>query len=261
MDCKAVNSKLQDYLDGALYSKQKEKFDAHLQTCKSCAAEVKSFRMIFDEAAGLDKQVAPDDLWQKIALGLDEKPQSGWDAFMDKFSGWWDEISLNVIMPAPALKFAGMALLLVLGIWIGRLTLPSMQNNDVQVVQPTQDAGYRLAAQNYIEKSKILFLGVLNADAEDIQNSGLQMERNMAQNLVRQTAVLKDGLSGNRNARLKQLIAELEMILVEIANMEETEDIKDVELIKSGINRKGLMLKINVQDFSAEKSQRKDEAL
>lgn len=258
MDCKAVNSRVQRYLDGELSSKQKEKFDAHLQDCAGCAAEVKSFRMIFSEAADLEKQTVPDDLWQKIALGLDEQPQSTWETFLDKVAGWRDEMSLNFIIPAPALKFSGMALLLVLGIWVGRLTL---KNNDVQIAQQTQDAGYRLAAQNYIEKSKILFLGVINADSEDIRNSGLNMERKMAQGLVRQTAVLKDGLSGKRDARLRQLISELEMILVEIANMEEAEDIKDVELIKSGIDRKGLMLKINVQDFSAEKKPQTGKAL
>ncbi len=261
MDCKVVNSKIQGYLDGELSSKQKEKFDAHLHECASCAAEVKSFQMISSEAADLEKQAVPDDLWQKIALGLDEQPQSAWETFLDKVAGWRDEMSLNFVIPMPALKFAGMALLLVVGIWIGRLTLPTIQNNDVQVAQQIQNTRFRQAAQSYIEKSKILFLGVINADAEDIRNSGLNMEQKMAQGLVRQTAVLKNGLSGNRDARLKQLIAELEMILVEIANMEENKDIKDVELIKSGIDRKGLMLKINVHDFSAEKKPQEDKAL
>jgi hypothetical protein len=261
MNCKTINSKIQNYLDGELSAKQKEKFEAHVQECASCTAQVKTFRLIFKEAAGLEKQAAPDDLWQKIAFGLDAKPQPAWETFVGKLSGWRDNFSLNFILSSPAIKFAGMALLMALGIWIGRLTLPSVQNNDVQVAQQPEASGYRLAAQEYIEKSKILFLGVINADAEDIQNSGLKMERQMAQNLVREAAVLKDSLSDNRDARLKRLVTELEMILVEIANMEESRDIKDVELIKSGIDRKGLMLKINLQDFSAEKNTKKDKAL
>ena len=59
-----------------------------------------------------------------------------------------------------------------------------------------------------------------------------------------------------KNERVKQLVEELELILLEIANLEEEQDIENIELIKSGIDRKALLLKIYLHDLNPEQNRK-----
>ena len=59
------------------------------------------------------------------------------------------------------------------------------------------------------------------------------------------TGVIND----NPREVLKVLVEELETILIEIANLEEQEDLPDIELIRDGVDRKGILLKINIHQM------------
>jgi hypothetical protein len=48
------------------------------------------------------------------------------------------------------------------------------------------------------------------------------------------------------------LISELEIILMQIANLEEQYDLESVELIRSGIEHKGILFKININQVRSD---------
>ena len=73
---------------------------------------------------------------------------------------------------------------------------------------------------------------------------------------MKEAAFLKGGLARSKNERVKQLVEELELILLEIANLEEEQDVENIELIKSGIDRKALLLKIYLHDLNPEQNQK-----
>ena len=49
-------------------------------------------------------------------------------------------------------------------------------------------------------------------------------------------------------ARSARLIGDLEKILIELANIEEDQDIPNVEMIRSGIRRENLLFKIRMTE-------------
>ncbi len=110
--------------------------------------------------------------------------------------------------------------------------------------------------EHYLEKSTILFLGIVNAESAREENSDWSTEKRVARNLMKEAAFLKGGLSRMKNERVKQLVEELELILLEIANLEEKQDVENIELIKSGIDRKALLLKIYLHDLNPEQNQK-----
>ena len=47
----------------------------------------------------------------------------------------------------------------------------------------------------------------------------------------------------------EELIASLEMILLQIANLESENDIEAIEIVKEGVNKQGVLMEINLTDL------------
>ena len=156
------------------------------------------------------------------------------------------------LFPAPAVKLAGALAVLLVGVFIGRHLLSGLQTDQLVPAVADTSAHVQLVRRgsNFLDKSKILFLGLVNADESDLMSSDWSLEQDAARNLIQEAAFLKENLSDKRDARVKQLIEDLELILLEIANLEKEQDLENIDLIRSGIDRKGLLLKINLQAFS-----------
>jgi hypothetical protein len=45
------------------------------------------------------------------------------------------------------------------------------------------------------------------------------------------------------------LITDLELILLQIANLESEYNIPEIEMVKSGVDRRGILLKINIEEM------------
>jgi hypothetical protein len=68
----------------------------------------------------------------------------------------------------------------------------------------------------------------------------------MSRGLAAEAPALRKALDERGEKRLRALVADLEVILMQIANLESGQDLEGVELIKQGVDRKGLFLKIDV---------------
>lgn len=251
MDCITFEKKIPDYLEQNLADLERRAFQEHNRACSKCAADLEAFETIASEASSFEKLHASETLWENIEAQLDAPPLP----FLNKILRTPGELKEKFFrIPAPVFQLAAVSAVLIAGIFIGRHFSPTAQKDFAQQTQQQSDV--RLIARradSFVEKSKVLFLGIVNADVTHIKDSDWNSEKRMAQNLVKQAAVLKDELSSIRQERLKLLIEELELILLEISHIEEEYDAENIELIKSGIDQKGLLLKITLHDLSEEK--------
>lgn len=105
-------------------------------------------------------------------------------------------------------------------------------------------------AMRYIEKSQMLLVALVNTDpdAADSYNSDSNMQRRSRQ-LVNEAADIKDELSDPKQRRLRELVGELQKILLQIANLESDEDMDAVEFIRSRVNEHDMLLKINLEQM------------
>lgn len=129
---------------------------------------------------------------------------------------------------------------LLIGILIGKYFLSGRGVNQQTAPDVT------LQVQKYLERSKVLLLGLINLEPAGDQKIDLSKERRVSRALIKQASFLKENL---KEQRLKELINELEGILIEIANMEDQEDLPNVEVLRRGINRQGILLKINIYEM------------
>ena len=68
----------------------------------------------------------------------------------------------------------------------------------------------------------------------------------MSRELAAQAPAIRGALNERGQKRLRDLVSNLEIIMMQIANLESGQDVEGVELIKQGVDRRGIFLKIDL---------------
>ena len=165
---------------------------------------------------------------------------------------WCKKLSQPLTLaPRWSYQAAAALVLIVVGVFIGRmLFLPSSP----EIQQASQQlAGTELVhrTQNYIERSKLILLAMVNFDpaTEDPYALDLPYKQQVSRELVQEAGLLRKDLTESKQRRLENLIANLEMILLQIANLESENDLESIELIKEGADSQGILMEINLTDL------------
>jgi len=69
-ECKAVQTKFSEYLDGRLNGREMQNIAAHLQDCRECASEWKSIQRTQSSLAALGPVAEPEDLTLRIRVAI-----------------------------------------------------------------------------------------------------------------------------------------------------------------------------------------------
>lgn len=253
-DCQKCRDLMVEALYDELGPSVKEAFDRHLEACPKCAAE----RAALAETLRL--------------MDRRERPEPG----AEFWEGYWDRLSRRMLweatgaergpslasclggffarLPRWSYQAAGAAALILVGILIGRLAIgPSGQTG-----KTTAAGGPALAASpspavvqaaNFVDRSKVLLLGLVNYDpaTEDAYALDIDGKKAASRALLDQAPAIRKGLDGPGQRRLRDLVADLEVIMMQIANLESAQGLEGVELVKQGVDRKGLFLKIDLE--------------
>ena len=107
-------------------------------------------------------------------------------------------------------------------------------------------------------RSEVILLGFVNTDAgvrEDVM-SNMALQRDYSAALVGESDALMNDLAEGKRYQLRQLIEELQFILMQIANLEEDYRPDEVQLIQDGVRRKALLFKLNVEAMKMDEGER-----
>jgi hypothetical protein len=256
-DCRMSKDRLIEALYGELEPAEKERLDAHLRSCPRCAAEYASLE---ETLRLMDKRERPDP------------GPAFWEGYWDRLSKrmLWESIE-NGRRPSPAARFLGLfsrlprwslqaaaaAALLIAGILVGGRLIPRAGAPGPEIAaapSPSVAAPSPavVQAENFIDRSKVLLLGLVNFNpaVEDAYALDLGRTKAVSRELVTAAPDIRRGLSQPGQRRLRELVAELEVIMLQIANLESGQDLEGVELVKQGVDSKGLFLKIDLDRMS-----------
>ncbi len=153
-------------------------------------------------------------------------------------------------------QIAGGLALLILGFFLGKYLTGGNESANTNI-QPGKaktefsENAVNAEASKYLERSKVILLGITNFDPskEDDEVVSLQYMKKISKQLAAQGVVLKDDLRDPSQQELKRLVTNLEIIMLQIANLETKHDANGIELIKDLVNNKGIFLKINIQQL------------
>ncbi len=257
-DCK----KCQDLFCEAFYeelnAEQKKFLESHISVCEGCESEyvevTSTLKIMGKRARPEPEQAYWNGYWSRLARRM-EKEKS----LTSKSESWWHTfIRAFTFAPKWALQTAAALVLVVLGIYLGKMifspTITGVQQaGQMRAVtsQIESSAEYIHRAQNYIERSKLIILALINFDPETEDPYGLDLpyQQQVSRELVSEASFLKQEIADPDQRRLQHLITDLEVILLQIANLESERDFEAIELVKKGVDSRGILLQIHVTDF------------
>jgi hypothetical protein len=255
--CRYWRKRFPEAIYGELDAGARGKMERHLAQCESCAG-----------------------LYEKMAAAirkLDARPSP--DREPRFWEGYWDRLEARmgreaatapgrarpaIPLPGWAYGAAGALFFIALGIFIGRTVvrprpelpqtarMTSSPGADAveTAIEPGSDAApLAVRASRYLKRSRVLLLAVVNADPRDEEplQLNLALQKKTSEDLLREAAVLKRGI-GSSDRRMERLISELEMILLQIANLAPEPGDADIAFIRAGIESRDVLFKINLSE-------------
>jgi len=238
MNCKQFESVVVDALYHELDPAQQEVFDIHRSGCPDCASIC-------------EKMSATLDLMSRRELT--DPGEQFWKGYYERLERKMEPVKPEVRVVRPwMLQVAAAVVLLLTGFLIGRSYLGQKEPGWELVHKtpsqrvPVQTADYR--AQQFLDRSQVLLLGLVDLDSGASDSSSISRKR-LSNDLVLQADSLQEELKDPKHRRLRELVSELEIILLQIANPEKENDLKEIEMVKGGVDRKGILLKINLEQM------------
>ena len=255
INCRISKDRMIEALYGELGPSEKERFDEHLSSCPECASE---YSVLGATLRVMDRRERPDPgerfwdgYWDRLETRLEREetvkvPGPSLGARLGRvFSG----------LPRWSYQAAGAVALLLVGILIGsRLINPPGGGAGGKIAAISASAGAVVNAENFIDRSKVLLLGLINHNpaTEDAYAFDLGGKKTMSRVLAAEAPALRNALTERGQRRLRDLVSDLEVIMMQIANLESGQDVEGVELIKQGVDRRGIFLKIDLDRMGRE---------
>jgi len=255
-ECKRCQNLVAEAFYGDLSGDKKRFFEDHLLQCDSCSA---AFKEMSSTLGVMEKRTRP------------EPDDSFWDGYWDRLTARMqaEKVFITQAQEKPRKSFFGVKLfprwafqaaaataLIVVGIFLGRaLFAPGPQGIQTAGIDGTQSQvtpGIELAqrTQAYVQRSKVLLMGLVNFDPseQDLYTLDLPYQRQASRDLLQEAGWLKQELGDAHQRRLQELVSDLEAILLQIANLEAEQDLEAVELVQTGVESRGIFLKIHLAD-------------
>lgn len=252
-DCIKYERLFEKALYNELTTTEENIFNEHLNSCSGCSEK---FLELKDTISIIKKYQRPepdnnfmDNFWENLEpkLGIKE----------NRFNNFFLNI-VDLFRYDSKFKYqfaTGLALLIV-GFVLGKFVLNGNGINTREVYSDKYNTEINQSAVNveaarYLERSKILLLGIVNFDPskDDAETINLPHIQTISKQLVNQAPSLTSELNEPSQQQLKKLVNALQLIMLQIANLEENNSIDGIELVKEGVNSQDIFLKINIQQL------------
>ncbi len=259
-DCPAWVRKAMDAkLAGTLEEAEQARMAAYLE------AHPKVARYLTQEQALLDLAIQPrrpdlhEAYWaaqaDRIEAQIGERTQPDASALPEtlRMRRTATDMAWGHWIPKPVLQGVIAVLLVAFGVLLGRTYFgseaPPVSDPSDPYGSHFQPASMESRAHQYLGRSKVLLLGLVNADPNAPEALRMDRKKTVANDLLQESGFLIENLNNPEQQQLRQLVSDLERILLQIANLESQQDIPAIEMVQSGIERQGIFLKINLEEM------------
>lgn len=239
------------YLADELDTREREDFEAQLEHDAELRLELEAMRSMLE----LTRARAPDDpgsrYWNNFWARLQPKL---------KRKSWWQQL-VEFFAPRRGLRVATvmgtlaaaliMAVVLLYQFAVGPEVEPLEETTSFEIVKRT-DGFFERAAGSHLERSRLLLQDVVNvASNGSPQVERLIDNRKRGEELLSQNRSFRHAAESQKNAKLAKLLEELELILIDIANLDTDVAQEALNSLQRRIAKKKLLSKIEILSSSA----------
>ncbi|MFC1583675.1 anti-sigma factor family protein [Candidatus Neomarinimicrobiota bacterium] len=263
--CRTCKRLMVDALYHELNSRQQKTFDQHLVSCSICAAEYEQLSWTLKVMDHRQIPAIDTDYWQNYWARLSDRlPEKTPRVFWPDWRSWFPPVAFP---GRPALIPLIAALLLIAtGIFIGRTTLLHGPGPgaaiQATVFDPSLISEFNELASSYLERSKMVLMGLDNFDprSDDPAALNVSRHRDLSQELLHQGRMLRNHQVAAADPRLQILIDEIERVLLQVANSSGEDPMWTVRMAQEGIDKNSILLRITLEEIGqTEKSADEDE--
>ncbi len=232
----------------------RREFEQHLATCAVCRSEFDEMMMTLSMMSERRRE-EPDEqymvnFWDRLVPSLTSEREKAVSHHSRKETafGW-----RPARVPVWAYGIAAV-LLVALGIYIGKVVFIARQPAEPLAGETRQSVSVdstMVSTLAYLERSKNLLLGLTNMTEEHRTVLDIDHERKVSRELIDQARVLTVALNRPDERQLRQLVQDLEIILLQLANIEVGKGKPVIEFVEKGVDRKSILLKINLEEMRA----------
>lgn len=263
---KAIQKHLYEFVRAELSASDRLIVERHLAACSRCSAELNTLRQAMTLLAEHSKRPSEyrgELYWQQFSVKVDRRIervgeedaapsiiQQMLDAFVEHRKPF-------------GIGFASALTLLMIGfgvwsLWIKNPTQHQIVTGEiVQEQSPSaiEKVSIESRAEDYLDQSKVLLIGIMNSDPTS-SNQSMHLsrrEQEVSRKLVSESEHLTSSLNDPSQRRLKELISDLQLILVQIANVGAEHNAPGIEIVKGGIEHNDILFKINLEEIQRTK--------
>jgi hypothetical protein len=241
MSCRRCRSYFTAALYGELSARQQAVFQSHLESCPACAAEFEALSVtlkVMDRREPLEPaQAYWEGYWQRLLARLNGDTAR---SLRLTISEWliqsWESITAGILIGRFAIQWPGP---------VGPNGEPVMS---AAALQFNQDA-YR-----YLDRAKTLLTGIQNVDVrrDDLRVLDIPRQQLISQELLQQARELRNTPQEVADSRIRELVEEIELVLLPLANSEGANLRWTIHLVQEGIARNAILLKITLTELDRE---------
>ena len=217
--------------------------EQHLTRCTECRRSFARLQHVMAAVDTLPEPVLPDGfertVWARLEPSL-QTPRRGW------FS-WW-------ALPAPLALAAAVVVLVAAAFFAGRITGPEPAGtmataDDLRERVLIADVG------EHLDRSQMMLVDLVSGDPAEID---MATERQRAEELVAANRLYRQTAKATGEARITELLDELERLLVELAATRDDPSAAEVEQVQQRIDANGLLFKVRVLSSALRERQKQE---
>jgi anti-sigma factor RsiW len=254
ISCKKYQSHLAAKAFGDLGATEERELQTHLAACAACRDTLAEMQQALGTIGMPQRPEMPEHFWegywhrltQRMEKEAQQEPKP--DSLAERVWEWLREKWSRQPLLVPLARTAGVLALLMLGVVIGHYWWPQ-ETPPVAEVTPPPVVAMPAQASQWLDRSKILLVGIMNEDLSGAGQIDFSHQRAASRRLITEAQAVARELDPSAHRQLIQLMSQLELILLQIANLEAEHDLSAVELVREGIDREGLLLKINIAEI------------
>ena len=226
MRCRTFRQMMPEVVYGELNMSRQALFDAHLAQCPECAEELAAFSKVSDQM----RAFAPSP------------PASYWEGYWQRLR---DRIAAGSGAPRhtanrrSVLYAAAASLLIAVGFSVGRLSNPPSDPS-----APLSRHQLKWITMDYVGRAQVMLLTVRNSSG--YPEPHLMQIRDASRELVSEAHLLEAELIHASQLEMGELVSDIAVVLMQLANANGASESALVEVVRSGIDSGQLLLRINL---------------
>lgn len=218
--------------------------DTHLTACGDCRAGYVRLQRVMAAVDTMPEPALPDGFervtWARLEPSL--RRRSGWRSWL-------------VLSPANVALASAVLVLVAGAFFAGRMTRePADSGRAVVSAEQVRERVLLTDLGEHLDRSQMMLVDLVSADAEG--SVDMSAERRQAEELVAANRLYRQTAEESGEARVTELLDELERLLVDLAASPDKLSAADMEEVRNRIDANGLLFKVRVLSTAVRERQK-----